>query len=257
MQKEINSIFIIGAGNVGSQLAIALHSIVEIKGIYSKNGVSSKLIAEELDIPYFENIDSFPESDLVLICSNDDAIEAIINSIPDTAKIAYTSGSIELKNLPGRIKIGVFYPLQTFSKERIVDFSNVPLLIEASNDAFKQELFQLALKLSTNVSFANSDERKKLHIGAVFINNFTNHLAQIAKEYVEANELNWEYLKPLLAETTNKILDLNPFDAQTGPARRNDQLVIQQHLKELEGLPKDIYKILTDSIIQTYQTKKK
>ena len=82
-------------------------------------------------------------------------------------------------------------------------------------------------------------------------------MAQIAKEYVEANELNWEYLKPLLAETTNKILDLNPFDAQTGPARRNDQLVIQQHLKELEGLPKDIYKILTDSIIQTYQTKKK
>lgn len=255
MKKEIKRVFIIGAGNVGSQLAIALKSIVEVVGVYSKSGVSAKLVTEQFELPFFESLEEIPSCDLVLICSNDDSIQSILEKLDNRFNVAYTSGSVELNQLPNRPNLGVFYPLQTFSKGRKVELNKVPFLIEATNEIFKNQLFDLGLKLSKNVSFADSADRKKLHIGAVFINNFTNHMAYLAKEFVESNELNWEFLKPLLEETTNKIMDVNPFDVQTGPARRNDQLVINNHLEQLTGTPHDIYKIVTKSIVNTYHKK--
>ena len=110
----------------------------------------------------------------------------------------------------------------------------------------------MALHLGKQGTITNSEQRKQLHIAAVFVNNFTNHLAYIAKEHLEKHDLNWENLLPLLEETLNKIKDYNPKEIQTGPARRNDLGVLKTHLNELTGDPKTIYKAITDSIIHTY-----
>jgi len=133
--------------------------------------------------------------------------------------------------------------------------ANVPFLIEANNELFGKQIFNLALKLSDHVLYANSEERKKIHLGAVFVNNFTNHLLYLSKEYVDSKQLNWDILKPLLQETIDKLNSVEPFDAQTGPARRNDTKIIQNQLQELEGRSKEIYELISKSIVETYQSK--
>ena len=143
--------------------------------------------------------------------------------------------------------------MQTFSKERTVAIFEVPFLIEANSVDFAQELFDLAWQISRKVSFASSAERKVYHLAAVWMNNFTNHLIYQSKEILDKNELNWEYLLPLLKETVNKLDSMNPHDAQTGPARRNDQTIIHQQEEMLSGIPKEIYTLLTKSIIDIYK----
>lgn len=252
MEKKIESIVIIGAGNVASHLATTFSRKIDIVGIYSKSGESSKILASKLNCPHIEYINQLPPCDLVLICVNDSSINALISKIPEHFNIAYTSGSIELDLSSTRENYGVFYPLQTFSKDKELDISNIPFFIEATNEIFSKQLFDLASRLSSQVTFASSLDRKKLHISAVFVNNFINHLAYIAKEFTENNHLNWEHLKPLMMETIHKIITSTPKEAQTGPARRNDIQIINEHLSMLNDYPKEIYKIISDSIINTY-----
>ena len=118
-----------------------------------------------------------------------------------------------------------------------------------------RDLYLAASLISLNVSISNSIERKKMHLAAVFVNNFSNHLAFLAKEYLDENNLKWEYLKPLMIETVNKLSEVSPYEAQTGPSRRNDTKVIESHLKELSGTTKEIYQVLSTSIINTYHNK--
>ena len=106
--------------------------------------------------------------------------------------------------------------------------------------------------ISNSVSYVSSSERKHLHVSAVFINNFTNHLAEIAQDYTLQQNLKWEYLLPLIQETASKIIEIGPKKAQTGPAKRNDQLIINEHLSMLNGFPKEIYKLLSESILNSY-----
>ncbi len=252
MEKKIENIVLIGAGNVATHLALALSKKSEIIGIYSKNGVSARELAFKINTVVLSSLDNIPSCDLILICSKDDAITEIINQIPAHFSIAYTSGSVDLHHLPVREKIGVFYPLQTFSKDRVLDIQQVPIFIEGSNENYTDELIKLASSISKNVSIVTSEERKKMHLAAIFVNNFSNHLATLAKEYIENEHLNWEYLKPLIKETTNKILDSGPKEMQTGPARRNDKQIIDDHLRMLSGTSKEIYALLTKSISATY-----
>ncbi len=252
MKKKIESIVFIGAGNVATHLANELSKHLSIKGILSKNDVSAKLLAEKLHTNFISNINEIPSCDLVLICTNDGSIAFIEDELPPHLNVAYTSGSIELNFNTKRKNYGVFYPLQTFSKDRKIDLSIVPFLIEATNVSFQESLFDLAQLISNSVSFVSSSERKHFHISAVFINNFTNHLAEIAQDYTLQNNLKWEFLLPLIKETSSKIIEIGPENAQTGPAKRNDQLIINEHLSMLEGFPKDIYKLLSESITNTY-----
>jgi predicted short-subunit dehydrogenase-like oxidoreductase (DUF2520 family) len=168
------------------------------------------------------------------------------------SKIAYTSGTVSLNDLPSHPNLGVFYPLQTFTKEKRIDLKTVPFFVEANNSIFENELDELAKHIGKQSTIANSEQRKQLHIAAVFVNNFTNHLTYLAKEHLEAHHLSWDNLLPLLEETFTKLKDFNPKEIQTGPARRNDQEVLNKHLNELTGDKKNIYKAITDSIIHTY-----
>lgn len=250
--KGIQSISIIGTSNVAFHLGNSFFDQgIRIASVYGRNKNEAKAFANRWKSKSVEHISDL-EADLILVCVSDDAISLILQQLPTTQKIAYTSGSIELSNFNEHENIGVFYPLQTFSKNKELNLNEVPFLIEGKTQELSQELFDLAWKLSSKVSFANSLDRKKYHLAAVWVNNFTNHLAFQSKAIIDKEELNWDYLLPLLKETTTKLLALDPYDAQTGPARRNDQTVIEAHAEMMEGIQKEIYLLLSKSINDTY-----
>jgi predicted short-subunit dehydrogenase-like oxidoreductase (DUF2520 family) len=253
---NIQHITIIGTGNVAFQLGNALSQKgTHVKAVVGRNAKEADELAKRwnCDITTLESIE---DTDLALICVSDSAIIEVINAIPATVSVAYTSGSLELHAIPHRENCGVFYPLQTFSKQKTVNAIDIPFLIEANSIGFAQDLFDLAWKISNNVSFADSAQRKTYHLAAVWINNFTNHLAYQAKAIVEKNQLDWKNLMPLLQETIGKLSDISPFDAQTGPARRGDLETIHKHEAMQTGLQQSIYSLLSKSIIETYSSNK-
>jgi predicted short-subunit dehydrogenase-like oxidoreductase (DUF2520 family) len=151
----------------------------------------------------------------------------------------------------------VLYPLQSLSKNAEVDFANVPICIETIDKKSYPVLKQLAVSLGSPTKRINSDQRRVLHLAAVFVNNFTNQLYRIAHEITESKGAEFDLLKPLILETAKKVQDMSPFKAQTGPAKRNDKKTIKKHLKLLENEQhKAIYKLLTESIIETHGRKK-
>jgi predicted short-subunit dehydrogenase-like oxidoreductase (DUF2520 family) len=256
MDDFFDSVSFVGAGNVATHLALNLKKQgIQIHSITSKNNQSAKVLASVVESKVIEDLNLLPPHCLVIICVNDESIRNVIQKIPLINSIVYTSGNIELKSLPKRANLGVFYPLQTFTKDRDLNLSNVPFLIESNNELFGKKIFDLASKLSNHVLYANSAERKKIHLGAVFVNNFTNHLLFLSKNYIDSQQLNWDILKPLMQETIDKLSSIEPFEAQTGPARRNDVKIIENHLQELDGRSKEIYELISKSIIETYQSK--
>lgn len=254
MQKAIQTISIVGAGNVATQLAKHLKRVgVEIVSCSSKNEKNASDLAHQLGSKVVVSLSDLPEVDLVLVCVNDDAISTVLHEIPTHLKVAYTSGSVELASLPTREHLGVFYPLQTFTKGIELEMANVPFLIESTNPSWGDELQVLAKKISSHVHWATSEERKRLHVGAVFVNNFTNHLAYLADQFLKSNQLDIELLLPLLQETSKKLQFISPYDAQTGPARRGDLLILEQHKQLLDGNTLKIYELLSKSILDTYK----
>ena len=223
---------------------------IEVSHVLSRNEEIPSFLNNNTEV--ISDSKDLPHDQLVLICVPDSAIPAMIDSIPANCPIAYTSGSVDLNSLPTNRTIGVFYPLQTFTKGTKVNLFEVPIFIESKDPVFASQLFDLAWTISRKVSYADSHERLHLHIAAVFVNNFTNHLAHISKSYLEAHDLSFDHLKPLLTETAKKLESSTPYDAQTGPARRNDQVVIQTHLNMLEGTQREIYELLSKSIHTTY-----
>lgn len=250
--KGINSISIIGTGNVAFHLGNAFFDQgIQIDFVVGRNLTDAEVLASRWKATAI-NTYSEINSDLILLCVSDDAINVVIDSLDPTIPVAYTSGAVDLTNLNRRENIGVFYPLQTFSKNKSIDLFEVPFLIESKGVILSQQLFDLAWKLSKKVIFANSEERKKIHVAAVWVNNFTNHMVYQAKNYLDQHSLDWELLRPLLAETMDKIKTMDPFDAQTGPARRNDIHTIETHLAMLNEKQQALYKAISKSITDTY-----
>ena len=249
----MNKILIIGAGNVATNIGLGLKQAgYEIAGCYSPSIESARLLAKNLDCLLVNNLQQLPANDLLLVCVPDAAIADVITQLPNTSNIAYTSGTVSLDELPNTHKIGVFYPLQTFTKNKQIELKTVPFFVESKDEKLEIELLKLAKHIGLRAEITSSEQRKQLHIAAIFVNNFTNHLAYLAKQHVEKHELSWENLLPLLAETFTKINTENPKEIQTGPARRNDLNVIEKHLSELSGNEKEIYKAITNSILHTY-----
>ena len=251
MNNSIQKISIVGYGNVASHLIKAFEEC----GIVVTDIVQRT--PEKVSNPYFSgkihtSPAFLPKDQVVLVCVPDDAISDVLTSIPMSCPVAYTSGAVDLKTIPKREHLGVFYPLQTFSKNIDLNVFEVPFFIEATNAEFGTQLFDLAWTISKTVNYANSEERKKLHLAAVWVNNFTNHVNHIAYNYLEKNGLSFDHLRPLLKETARKIAIETPFNAQTGPARRNDSKVINEHLSMQEGDHKEIYRLLSKSIKDTY-----
>lgn len=242
---------LIGTGNVASHLNNVFERSDEVsvnQMLSSRGNLSSKIDRQ---------VNDNQESDIYIIAVADDAIAAVSHSLSNSSKIiAHTSGSVSMSALPKGTRRGVFYPLQTFSKERKVDFQDIPICIEVEKKEDLKLLEKLAVTISGSVHKVNSEQRKSLHLAAVFVNNFTNHLYHIGNKICELNELSFDVLKPLIAETANKISSLPPIDAQTGPAKRADHKTITNQIDQLKNQNhKEIYKVLTASILNTYGKK--
>ncbi|OMQ09145.1 Rossmann-like and DUF2520 domain-containing protein [[Flexibacter] sp. ATCC 35103] len=243
-------ITIIGSGNVAQHLikAFAKSELIEIVQVYSrkKETLSSIIEFDKITSDFAE----LKEADLYIIAVSDKAIADVSSQLPFQNRIVvHTSGAASLDVLDSKNRKGVFYPLQTFSKNKEIDFSTVPLCLEAENTFDFRVLESVAKSVSTAIFPINSDQRKALHVAAVFVNNFTNHMYQIGQEICEEHQVPFEILRPLIQETANKINTLDAIDAQTGPAKRNDSTTIQTHLEYLTNEnQKNIYKILTQSI---------
>ena len=256
----IKSVVIIGAGNLATQLALALFEKgIQVKQVYSRKFESASELAGKVNASFTNNLAQlFPEADLYVIAVKDSAIQEVLENlkIDETQLIVHTSGSVPMSILDGfSNNYGVFYPLQTFSKTRKVDFSAIPICIETNHPSNMMKLEKLGEMLSSSVNQINSDERKTLHLAAVFVNNFVNHLYSIGANILHDKKLDFNLLKPLIRETAEKIEVLQPIDAQTGPAKRNDQNTINAQLKMLQDKPdfQKIYSFATESIFQLQQ----
>ena len=254
MERKIKNIVILGSGNVATHLALALISKgYNIEQIFSRNLQNAQNLAHKVNATYINNLNAlFPNADLYMLSVKDDALKKLVSASELRHKpMVHTAGSISSDIFKAYTQnFGVLYPFQTFSKERSVDFNKVPILVEASTDEFQASLTDLANALSEKVINAGSKERSMLHISAVFACNFTNHMYAIAYDLAQKNNIPFDLLKPLIKETAEKVSDLAPRDAQTGPAVRFDQAILEQHENFLQDVPElaELYKKISTSI---------
>lgn len=253
MKEQIESISIVGSGNVAFHLAqgFAKHGIAVVQ-VSSRNKVSGQELAQLVGADFREDPRDLDQTDLILLCIPDKEVVAMVELLSDKAPIAYTAGNLALESLDETHPIGVFYPLQSFTRHRVLDLEHVPFLIESNDAQLTNQLVQLASTLSTSVHRVNSKQRQSIHQIAVWVNNFTNHLVYQAEAQCKAQELQFDLFIPLLKETFDKLNEISAFDAQTGPARRGDTKTLQNHLTQLSGIQKEIYHLLSNSIGSTY-----
>ncbi len=248
---------ILGFGNVGQHLyhAFSKTSKIDVIQIYNRSQIN---FSEGFQTNFTTEITQLKEADIYIIAVPDDTIKVLSETLSFKNKlVVHTSGSVPISYLSDNNKKGVFYPLQTFSKNAEVDFKTIPICIEANNKEDLESLKQLGLLISENVQEINSKEREQLHLSAVFVNNFVNYLYQVGSDLLMDNSLSFDLLKPLIIETAKKLESLNPENSQTGPAKRNDLKTIENHLHLLEGSPyKELYHKLTISIQEKYNGKK-
>ncbi|MCX2679321.1 DUF2520 domain-containing protein [Galbibacter sp. EGI 63066] len=245
---------LLGGGNIAHHLFVVIRELTSVNLIqcYNRNIEAIKSFEKHLEIT--DDLNKLKDADLYIIAVSDNAIAEVSATLPFSDRlVVHTSGSMPMNELAEKNRRGVFYPLQTFSKEKPVDFSEIPICLEAENQKDLNTLKTLANALSDKVYEMNSHQRKTLHIAAVFVNNFVNHLYYIGNDLCEKDKIPFEILHPLIKETSEKLMKVNPKEAQTGPAIRNDIKTINSHLDQIENNAyKDIYKILTASIINTY-----
>lgn len=248
------SVTLLGAGNVGTHLFKAFNenNQITVKQWFNRNLDAITKYKNEVAIT--DDLSHLEVADIYIIAVSDDAVANMSSALPFKNRlVVHTAGSIHIHNLDKKNRRGVFYPLQSFTKTADLDFSEIPICIETLDKADYPILKSLALKLGGPVKKVNSDQRKMLHLAAVFVNNFTNQIYRIAHEITESEAAEFDLLKPLILETAKKIQDISPYMAQTGPAKRNDKKTIKNHLKLLKNEEhKEIYKLITKSIQNTH-----
>ena len=244
---------IIGSGNVAYHMAKAFtQNNIKVHQIFGRNEIELSKISDEFNIPYSN--EKLEEAELYIIAVSDSSVENVSELIKnENALVAHTSGSLPKEILKGNYRKASFYPLQTFSKSKDLDYSKIPFFIEADNQIDEKSLFELASIISDNVETSTYEKRKYIHLTAVFACNFVNHLFARAKEISDSQDLDFNYFLPLINETVEKIHHLDPKIAQTGPAVRGDERILKLHeelIKNEEQL--HIYKTLNESIKKMY-----
>lgn len=244
---------IIGSGNVAYHLAKAfVQNGISIAQIFGRNEKELQKISSELNISY--STENLEDADLYIICVSDNSIENVSKIISKKdCLVAHTSGSLPKEVLTGEYRKSSFYPLQTFSKTKDLDYTKIPFFIETENEKDQKFLTDLASKISDNVMESSHEKRKYIHLTAVFACNFVNHLFARAKEISDAQEIPFDYFLPLINETVQKISEIEPKSAQTGPAVRNDKRVLELHEQLLKNESLEIYKTMNQSIKTMYQ----
>ena len=253
------SVIILGAGNVGTHLVKAVRASKNLNLVqwYCRGPKAIKFPIKGIDLCH--DLEQLKEADVYIIAVSDKAVSEVSKQLPfENRLVVHTSGSVAMKELDMKLRRGVFYPLQTFSATSELSFSEVPFCIETMDKNDSNLLKTLAIEMGSPSYMINTEQRQALHLSAVFINNFTNQLYRIAHELSDSKNINFEVLKPLILETAHKTQHTSPYNAQTGPAKRNDQVTINHHLRTLESHPEyqSIYKQLTQSIKTTHGFKK-
>ncbi|MDM1414584.1 DUF2520 domain-containing protein [Myroides odoratimimus] len=244
------SISILGSGKVAQHLILNFleHDNICLQQVYARTPNKVKDLVSHNQI--ISDINELKPADIFIIAVSDDAIEEVSSTIPlKDAFVVHTSGTMPMNSIATTSRKGVFYMLQTFSIDKEVDFSLIPYCIEASNKQDFELLEKLALSFSERVYKISTDQRQSIHLAAVFVNNFTNHLFKLGEDICKENMVPFDILKPLILETATKVQTLSPREAQTGPAARNDQGTIDRHLEALnDPIKKEIYQLITNSI---------
>lgn len=240
-------VILIGSGNVAFHLFQAFSKTADINVIQVYSRTFSSDFPQNI---HTSDLNQILEADVYIICVSDNAIPTVSEQLPfQNRLVVHTSGSTDFSVLDVKNKRGVFYPLQTFSKNKEIDFKNIPICLETENASDYEVLEKLARSISNSVTKIDGNQRKALHISAVFVCNFTNHLYQIGHEICTENSIPFQILQPLIEETASKIKTLKPKEAQTGPAVRKDSKTIKNHIDFLTNEnQKELYKILTKSI---------
>ena len=248
-------IVIIGSGNLATQLALALKATgKEVVQVYSRTEEHAKALANKIGCDYTSTTEAIcRHADLYIIAIKDDAIGEVAATLckncPQSLFI-HTAGSVPMDVFKGHaVQYGVLYPMQTFSKNRQVDFREIPCFIEASDDESLAAIRQLAGSLSSHVVDCDSERRKKMHLAAVLACNLANHCYRLAERVVEAEHIDFRLFQPLIMETARKVATMSPRDAQTGPMVRYDQRVMDMQIQMLpDERTRDIYRLMADSI---------
>lgn len=248
---------LIGNGNLAWSLAQALQQANKIELLLIVGREEEKLKDFEQWAPVSANWDDLPKADLYFLAISDRSIAAASQKAQDHGLWVHCSGSTALDQLNPSVRRGVFYPLQTFTKGREVNFEKIPIGLEAENETDYQLLEQLAQQLSSKVFRMNSSQRQQMHLAAVWANNFSNHMIAVAEDIADKADVPREVLYPLIEETIAKAQALGALTAQTGPARRDDQDTLDKHLDLLKNRDqKELYTQLSQSIMKNYPSKK-
>ena len=241
---------VLGSGNLGTHMVNLLNDASEVELVqwYSRSKINHEEIEVTNDIKMLKN------AEIYILCVSDDSISDLSNQLIFNNKlVVHTSGSTAYESINRKNRRGVFYPLQSFSKTRKLNYSEIPICIEAENDLDLNILIDLCNKIGCGFHKINFEQRKNLHLAAVITNNFTNYLFSLSKEILSDQNLNFNILKPLINETVDKIHKLDPSESQTGPARRNDQNIIDMHIKMLKDPEhQNLYKLISQMIKRKY-----
>lgn len=257
------NICFIGAGNLATHLSVALqkegHKVIQV---YSKTTESALKLANNLGAEFTTSTNEISsDADLYIVALKDSAVDEVLSKVNfQNNFVIHCSGSLPISILKKYSEnIGVLYPLQTFSKNRAIEFNNIPVFVEANSAINENKLLEIARSISNEVSVLNSAKRKSLHISAVFACNFVNHMYSLADESLGASNISFDVLKPLILETAQKVQEYKPKDVQTGPAVRFDENIINDHLNQLKDFPdyQELYNSISKSIFELHQEKNK
>lgn len=252
-------ICLIGAGNLATHLGIALsekgHQIMQV---WSRTSKSAGKLASRLNCQYTTEIAALAiDPDIYIFAVHDQAIASILAQRTwGNTLVVHTAGSTPMNIFaPYCTNFGVFYPFQTFTIAKKVDFDEVPVCVEANTPQNLSILKELAQSISQNIKLFDSNQRQQIHLAAVFVCNFVNHFYKIGEELLQEKGIDFEILRPLILETASKIVDQTPKSSQTGPAVRNDKIVMNKHLALLNNHPdlKNLYSLISERIIQTHK----
>ncbi|ADR22460.1 hypothetical protein MATR_36940 [Marivirga tractuosa] len=258
MKNAAYHISFIGAGNVAWHLAPALENVGHfVNEVYTPDGKSAKkLVGNLYNAKIKESLDfSDSPSQIFILAVPDDAIQSIAQEIklPEQSLMVHTSGSkgLDAMEYSSAAATGVFYPLQTFSKSKKLDFERIPFLLESENKEALKILNILAKSLSKNIKIVSTAQRKQMHLAAVFACNFTNHMMSISENIMKNAQLDFSLLHPLVLETIEKALKHSPKSVQTGPAKRGDLETLDKHMEMLQSDEnvQEIYRLISQNIL--------
>jgi len=245
----------IGSGNLATQLSLALKDAgQEIVQIFSRTEAHAQVLAEQIGCPYTTSVDAIlRDADIYILSVKDDALSMLVSAVCHSRQqglFLHTAGSMPMDVFKGHaLQYGVLYPMQTFSKNRRVNFREIPSFIEASSPSALATIRTLAESISDHVVDCDSEKRKKMHLAAVLACNLTNHCYRLAERVLEAEQIDFRLFLPLIEETARKVRTLSPKDAQTGPMVRYDQNVMQMQMAMLpDDRTREIYRLMAESI---------